>query len=144
MKPADERTAKAREQRIREIAEREKKATKGPWERKGPKNGWGDNIAVCPIGDKEPAIYHDFAHPESVIFNADFVAHARMDIPFLLEALASERSSAIKEAREECARIAEKLADEYRQASKETGDYQFAKSVAANSVAAAIRALSER
>jgi len=96
-----ERTAKALEQRISEIAEREKKATKGPW--KAIIEGGSAWIE----SEKETVLPF---FPPAKGSNVSFVTHARMDIPFLLEALASERSSAMKEARldeaEQCAQIA--------------------------------------
>ena len=89
-KPAEE-TAKAREQRISEIAEREKNATKGPWK------AMIDGGSAWIESEKETVLPF---FPPAKGSNVSFITHARMDIPFLLEALESERSSAIKEARE--------------------------------------------
>jgi hypothetical protein len=86
-KPADV-TAKAREQRISEIAERVEKA-------KFPEGhvheGMGDLLSCQPCQTANK-------------YWVEMLENSPQDIPFLLEALKSERSSAIKEAREECAR----------------------------------------
>jgi len=147
---ADERTAKAREQRIREIAERDKKATPGEW------TVGVDSCAKCREQGKEgeyeilevPSGYHAMLERKE---DAEFIAHARMDIPFLLEALASERSSAIKEAREECARMADQIAQDCSACSyakeKDGKEPSFCENFGCSNfseLAAAIRALGER
>jgi hypothetical protein len=94
-------------ERLAEIRERESKATKGPW-KVYPSNdpsmsviSGKDWFKFAEVVTRMHAAKED--NPVGVA-NAAFMAHARADIPYLLEALASERSSAIKEAREECAR----------------------------------------
>jgi hypothetical protein len=90
-KPADSgQIAKAR--RISEIAEREKKATKGPWHR-GDVKGFTDDCVYREDG----ANICKALLPESKAQNLDFIAHARADIPFLLSELASERQAVIED-----------------------------------------------
>lgn len=124
MKPDSPTAAKAREQRISEIAEREKKATKGPW-------FWRESEDF----NREPQVWAEHYHPllpsvaanspfgwsicktrpksltkHSVLWpfpfgehgweDGQFIAHARADIPFLL----AELATAEKRAQEECAK----------------------------------------
>jgi len=122
---ADERTAKARETRISEIAEREKKATKGPWFFASHYDPQIEMLVSAELANDEhendPVLMHGYTAPDSQIAaNWEFVQAAREDIPFLLEALASERSSAIKEAREECARVRERMVTQIRSLLKES------------------------
>lgn len=74
--------------RLDEIREREKKATKGPWK--------ADGKIVRPISEeikrRAPIAMTDCSHGigqagVSDENNADFIAHSREDIPYLLERL---------------------------------------------------------
>lgn len=105
-KPADSgQIAKAR--RKSEIAEREKKATKGPWARTGLCMVDHSYHVGTPGGNGGMKISEDDAidilvadaggDMDTSEANAEFIAHARADIPFLLSALASERQAVIEE-----------------------------------------------
>lgn len=88
MKTDSPTAAKAREQRISEIAEREKKATNSPhlsvYEHGGGRMFSGNDLIA------------DFYDEE----NREFYYHSRGDIPFLLAELAATE----KRVREECAK----------------------------------------
>lgn len=78
-------------EQLAEIKARCEAATEGPWEIYVPKqsNGWA---RLVPSGDRE----HDIMTCYSCVYpldmdknNADFIAHARQDIPALLEYIAT-------------------------------------------------------
>lgn len=89
-----------REERLNQIKEREAKATKGPWTVKHELNV----IAPDPRGGvRSPFSNSNLPHEERIA-NTEFAAHARADIPYLLEQLEkalSELSAAEKAARKE-------------------------------------------
>lgn len=86
-KPEDVQLDVELEKRIAEIRERESKATKGPWTVRL------DTCKTCHENGKEgeydilqvPSGYHAMLDLKE---DAEFIAHARADIPFLLEQLA--------------------------------------------------------
>ncbi len=75
--------------RLEEIKERVKKATKGPWE---SSENLGDHSVQGPDG---PVAAVTYAYAEGPISldecDAEFIAHARDDIPWLLEHLKEAR-----------------------------------------------------
>jgi len=74
--------------RLEQIREREQKATKGPWDH--------DGIAIRSEGKET----FDWKIPSDSV-DADFIAHAREDIPWLLYQLATTRAKGEAEARRE-------------------------------------------
>ena len=75
---------------LKEIIERERKATKGPWKyEKG--DYWGSHDEWAFLG---PVFGHGFIDNTCVYCektDADFIAHARQDIPYLLSIIARMR-----------------------------------------------------
>lgn len=100
-----------REQDIEAIAERERKATKGPWVATFGYDGgatvaimrdWRDgNVSASIIGPD--GWIHD-APKSAPDDNAEFLAHARQDIPDLLDALAASEAR-VQEQAQEIARV---------------------------------------
>lgn len=76
------------EERLAEIAQRAEKATKGPWMRNDYEYGGIDGIQVMQTTDANkaegkfvhPQICDDVPRPQ----DADFIAHSRADIEYLL------------------------------------------------------------
>jgi hypothetical protein len=75
------------EQRIEQIKERAERATAGPWTQE---ECGGQSIVVNPVkivlfaGRQSQDIAHDTS-AQQIECNADFIAHAREDVPFLLQ-----------------------------------------------------------
>ena len=71
------------DERLREVKEREARATKGPW-RLGHHRGFGEEHDVDgPDGEDLAGVRGMFYYRA----DAEFVAHARRDVPWLVEAL---------------------------------------------------------
>jgi hypothetical protein len=98
--PADPAPEGAAAPRLQEIRERCDKATAGPWESDGEVIGWlsGDAPAVavrydrgsgshCPVCMCAPHLSgrYGVAGGDNPIEDAEFIAHARTDIPYLLD-----------------------------------------------------------
>lgn len=62
------------------IKAREQAAAKGPWQAENAQDGIEDGCAWGVVSCDELVIMHDFVAP----FNAEFIAHARQDIPALI------------------------------------------------------------
>lgn len=68
------------------IRERERKATPGPWTREKPKrdeDGWAQGVAIAGTPGRQGV----YANPPGGSFpsnDADFIAHNRADVPWLL------------------------------------------------------------
>ena len=82
-----------------EIREREKLATAGPWRIGNGDEGWFWGFLVadtviddCPDDKPSPAVLADFNRHVRYEANSSFVAHAKTDIPNLLDTVASLRA----------------------------------------------------
>lgn len=75
------------------IRERERKATKGPWKLRGrdPLVETAEVAAEGYVGARLPSViaslYMSVGKHEREVANADFIAHARTDVPLLLAAI---------------------------------------------------------
>jgi hypothetical protein len=120
------------EQRLREIRERAEKATPGPWVNfhdvihedvdEDRNTGIAQAADYGPeAGKPESAIVHMYSwaqhDPTRLIPNAEFIAHAREDVPWLLDALAAREAEVaeLKDAIERVDRDANKRGEHTRQ-----------------------------
>jgi len=72
--------------KLQEIRDRADKATVGPWKL------WGMDVMHDPVGDSNIDTALLIANTEDPhrglrTFNAEFIAHARQDVPYLLDAI---------------------------------------------------------
>jgi hypothetical protein len=77
---------KMTDERLKEIQERLDKATPGPWQRNMMKLGLpSPHVVDFGRPPKSPfAVLHSDVEPTNTTNDADFIAHSREDIPFLL------------------------------------------------------------
>lgn len=85
-------TEPTREERLAVIREREQQATKGPWESHACFDSTG-----YPVYSLHGVSGDDKRDYDQHVANAAFIAHARSDIPWLLDQLAT-REAQIREA----------------------------------------------
>ena len=70
--------------RLDQIEARADAATEGPWEKRTV-NGWG--MVVSYSTDAMIQLVAEFRHKERDLNDAEFIAHARTDVPELVEAV---------------------------------------------------------
>lgn len=92
--------------RIAEITSRVRFATHGPWRRGSSFGQANSDDARCVIapegtfGEESRVVAHEMSHDEQWKADMGFIAHAREDIPWLLEQLANADAAATERAAE--------------------------------------------
>ena len=100
-------TTPSREAQIRERCE---KATKGPWMSGKPLPGIPRFIVGECCGTFIYPLTNEPCHGTAASDDADFIAHAREDIPWLLDQLASARAEGAAEASKRLVRLQQDVA----------------------------------